>query len=185
MVQWFDYFRDPLDSSVDPTIQKTVYNSFYKFVYPSIYPMILDHLLTEDIIQDSFIKSITKGPYIRTDSNIQAWIKRLAYNTTLDYLRKLNRERRLLAHPCSNNFETPSDSMTVDREVERKETNEELYRAIDELKLDYQVALILFYVEGKTYREICNELRLTESVFTQRLARARKKLLHNLQRLDC
>ncbi|WP_081405796.1 sigma-70 family RNA polymerase sigma factor [Acinetobacter sp. VT 511] len=98
------------------------------------------------------------------------------------YLRKLNRERRFLAHPCSYNTETLSDALTVEREVERTETNEELYRAIDELKLDYQVALLLFYVEGKTYREICQELHLTESVFTQRLARARKKLLHNLQK---
>ncbi|WP_246061786.1 sigma factor-like helix-turn-helix DNA-binding protein [Paenibacillus oralis] len=39
--------------------------------------------------------------------------------------------------------------------------------------------LILFYLEGKSYRDICQELNLSEAVLSQRLVRARKKLLQH------
>ncbi|MFD2332629.1 RNA polymerase sigma factor [Cohnella sp. GCM10020058] len=61
--------------------------------------------------------------------------------------------------------------------IEFKERNQLLYQTLDELKTDYRIVLYHFYLEGKSYQEICRELNITESILTQRLARARKKLL--------
>lgn len=59
MEQWFYFIRSPLDD-LDETIQELVYRSFYQFVYRDINFMVRDHALTEDIIQDAFMKAITK-----------------------------------------------------------------------------------------------------------------------------
>lgn len=75
-------------------IQEMVYRSFYQFVYRDIRYMVYDHSFTEDIIQDAFLKAITKGPKMRSDTNIPAWIRQLTRNTALDYLRKLKRNRQ-------------------------------------------------------------------------------------------
>lgn len=50
------------------------------------------------------------------------------------------------------------------------------------MKSDYRTVLLLFYMEGKSYREICRELNLTQPILTQRLARARKKLLQQFSK---
>ncbi|SDF66434.1 RNA polymerase sigma-70 factor, ECF subfamily [Fontibacillus panacisegetis] len=177
MEQWFYFLRSPLDD-LDVMIQEFVYRSFYQFVYRDIHFMVHDHALTEDIIQDAFMKAITKGPKMRSGANIPAWIKQLTRNTALDYLRKLNRDRQILAESYVISS-GPFNEVSVASEVESRKRDELLYQAMDELKADYRTVLFLFYIEGKTYREICRELNLTEPVLTQRLARARKKLLQH------
>jgi len=86
MEQWYYFLRSALDN-LDATIQELIYRSFYQFVYRDVYFIIRDHSLSEDIIQDAFLKAIKNGPKMRSDTNIPAWIKLLTRNTALDYLR--------------------------------------------------------------------------------------------------
>ena len=181
MEQWFYFLRKPL-GNLDTTIQKLIYNSYYQFVYKDIYCMVYDHSLTEDIIQDSFLKVISNGPKMLSETNIRAWIKQLTRNTALDHLRRLKRDRQVLVEPYVNISDTVLNKISVASEVEIKERDNLLHQAIAELKLEYQTILLLFYIEGKSYREICQELHLTEQVLTQRLARARKKLRQHFLR---
>lgn len=182
MEQWYYFLRSPLDD-LDVTSQELVYRSFYQFVYRDIYFMVRDHPLSEDIIQDAFLKAVTNGPKMRSDENIPAWIKQLTRNTALDYLRKLKRNRQVLIDSFVKISGKSFDEISVAIEVETRERDKLLYQAINELNLEYRTVLLQFYIKGKSYREICRELNLTEPVFTQRLARARKKLLrHFLQK---
>lgn len=181
MEQWFYFLQSPLDE-LDVNIQDLVFRSFYQFVYRDIFFIVRDHSLSEDIIQDAFMKAITKGPQMRSDANIPGWIKQLSRNTALDHLRKLRRDRHIFVDSFVNISDAAFAEMSVTSEVEIRERDELLYQAISELKPDYQAVLLLFYVEGKPYREICKELGLSEPVLTQRLARARKKLLQNFLR---
>ena len=178
MDQWFYFLRSPLND-LDVTIQELVYGSFYQFVYRDIHFMVNDHALTEDIIQDAFMKVITKGHKMRSDANIPSWIKQLTRNTTLDYIRKLKRDHLILAKPYIISSNGAFNEVSVASEVETRERDEKLYQAMDELKSDYRTVLLLFYIGGKTYQEICQELNVTEAVLTQRLARARKKPLQH------
>ncbi|WP_223066894.1 RNA polymerase sigma factor [Paenibacillus caui] len=181
MEQWFYFLRSPPDD-LDATIQELVYRSFYHFIYRDTYFIVRDHALTEDIIQDAFMKAITKGPKMQSDDNIPAWIKQLTRNTALDYLRKIKRDRQIFAEPYGHISYAAFDELSVANEVESRERDELLYQAMDELKSEYRTVLLLFYVGGKSYREICRELNVTEPVLTQRLARARKKLLQHFIR---
>lgn len=165
MEQWFYFLRSPLDD-LDVTIQELIYRSFYQFVYRDVYFMVRDHSLSEDIIQDAFLKAIKNGPKMRSDTNIPAWIKLLTRNTALDHLRRLTRDRQVLAESFVNISEMFVDEVSVANEVETNQRDEVLYQAIDDLKSEYRSILLLFYMEGKTYREICWELNLTEPVLT-------------------
>lgn len=64
----------------------------------------------------------------------------------------------------------------VEAELEEKWRNEQLYQAIGELKLNHQILLNMFYVEGKTCKEIGEVVALTEATTSKRLSRARKYL---------
>ena len=138
--------------------------------------------MTEDIIHEALLKASAEGPKLRSDANIPGWLKQIARRTALDKLKKFQRNRQML-----NTFDAILDSsvlaeISVDSEVESKIKNELLYEAIKELKAEYRTVIMMHYLEGKTYKEICCELDMTEAVLAQRLTRARKKLLKQFLR---
>ena len=175
MKQWFRFLCVSF-ADLDIAVQELVYHSFYQFVYRDIHSIVHDHFLAEDIIQDAFLKAITKSPRLHSHNNLPSWIKQLARNTALDYLRKRKQDHRILAKLYVHINNTALSEISVANEVEARERYKLLYQAINEVKFEYRTILLFFYIEGKSYREICQEMRLTQSVFTQRLARARKKL---------
>lgn len=174
MEQWFYLLQSSIEN-LDSETQELIYHSFYQFVYKDIYFMIHDRATTEDIIQEAFLKATTHGPLLRSDSSIQGWIKRITRNVAIDWLRKSKRDREMIDISSVN-----INAASVAREVEMMERNELLYQTLNELKPNYRVVLLMFYIEGKSYKEICQELHMTEPVLTQCLARARRKMLNSL-----
>lgn len=172
MDQWFFLLRSNyLD--LDSHIQKDIYHSFYKFVYPDIYFILRDHSATEDVIQEAFVKTVLKGNTPAHAKNLAGWVKQIARNATIDWLRKNKKNRQIIDW---EDVIIVDEKTSVTNEVELLLQNEELYDAIEELKPEHRILIIMFYLEEKTYKEISKELHLTEQIVTQRLARARKKL---------
>lgn len=172
MDQWFSLLRSNY-LELDPVVQKEVYNSFYRFVYADIFFIVRDHSTTEDIIQDAFVKTTLKGNTPAHANNLGAWVRQIARNTTIDWLRKHKKNRKVIEW---EDVIIVDDKISVANEVETIIRNEVLLQAIDELKAEHRVLIMMFYLEGKTYKEICKELNLSEQIVTQRLARARQKL---------
>jgi len=170
MKQWFHLLKCPFDS-LDKATQTKVFRSFYHYIHRDIFSMIHDRMLTDDIIQEAFIKAVASGPKLRSDLHISAWVKQVARNTTIDWLRRRRKERQLLEvmSVSTNEIGVAHEIMNLERDVL-------LHQALEELKPDYQKVLQLFYIEEQSYREICRELQISEGALAQRLARARKKL---------
>ncbi|MCM3337709.1 MULTISPECIES: RNA polymerase sigma factor [unclassified Paenibacillus] len=182
MEQWFWLLRSRIDD-LDSELQQRLYRSYHRFVYKDIYLLVRDHPLTEDIIQESFMKIITYGPTTKYSTNLKSWIMRVARNTAFDWLRKNKKDRRLFAFCSPHPMEWTHCAYTnVAEEVELKERDALLHQALHELKPEYRTLLTMYYLEEKTYKEISRELHVTEQVITQRLARARKKLLQHFSR---
>lgn len=179
MKQWYYLFRKKIDY-LDIVSQQFVYQSFYQLVYSDIFFILRDRYLTEDIIHEAFLKASSKGPLLRSDANIPGWLKQIARRTVLDKLKKMKNERYVTDNfdiILNNGLDSVNDGTSVAIEVETKIRNEILHESIRELKSEYRVVLIMHYLESKPYKEICQQLGITEPVLTQRLVRARKKLL--------
>ncbi|WP_336762501.1 RNA polymerase sigma factor [Paenibacillus sp. USHLN196] len=163
-----------------PPLQKSVYRSFYNLVHQDItYLLGRDHVLTEDIIQESFLKVISNVNKYKID-NSKAWLRQVTRNCAMDYLRKtkLDRQSTDIASLFEDNKTLVVQQISVALEVEEKLRDEALRTAITELKQDYQTIITLFYIEEMSYKEIAKMLGHSEQAISQKLARARKKLLH-------
>ncbi|NLD27061.1 MAG: RNA polymerase sigma factor [Acholeplasmataceae bacterium] len=69
-----------------------IYEETKKSVYLSIYSLIKDRSSIEDLMQDTYMKAINSLDYYQIGTNFRAWISRIARNTTINYLKKKNRE---------------------------------------------------------------------------------------------
>jgi len=166
----------------DP-IQEDVYYGFYDLVYGTIYYLVKDHQAAEDIIQEAFIKVVTKKPEFESVSGMKAWLKTVARNTTINYFRKNKKFRNHVdvesvymdIEPI--NLQVPS----VEQTVETKMMEEAILAYLNGLKPEYRQLIELRWKQGLSYREIGERMKLCENIVRQRLFRTRegiKKMLY-------
>lgn len=136
----------------------------------------------EDVAQDAFLKAWRKLPEFDARSRFYTWVYRIAANTALDW-RKRERYRRHADLP-----ETPEGEDAVPSEAPGPRTQAhrgELARAIDDaveaLPEHYHEIVVLREVQGLSYEEIAETLRISKGTVESRLFRARERLRATLK----
>src|SRR5918995_2481345 len=68
--------------------------------------------IAEDILQDAFVRGITKAPDIRDNEAITAWFYRVLRNAVVDHYRRAGAEQRAYAQVLAeaDDSVTPSDT---------------------------------------------------------------------------
>ena len=86
------------DDYIDKLIQKDndafrlVYEQSKKGVFSIIISLVRNKTVTEDLMQDTYIKMIQKIRQYQKGRNFNAWLMQIAKHTALDYLRKAKKE---------------------------------------------------------------------------------------------
>ena len=95
---------------------------------------------------------------------------------------------RILINECYNiarriNANEPLDEGYAENMKQPKENRDysELYRAVNELKEELRIPVILYYMEEFNIREIAQILEISEGAVQKRLVRARKTLKKKIQ----
>lgn len=180
MEQW--YYLLYRFEDLHPEFQRNVYDSFYYFVYRDIYYVLKDHALTEDLIQETFLK-VLAALQKHDVEKLPAWIKQVARNKTIDQLRKIQRQRERYIEGISD-VNSSEDQLALglqeiqlELEVENKVRDKLLHDSIAELRPDHRMLITLHYIKEMSYKEVAAALDMSEQAVRQRLYRARKKLL--------
>jgi RNA polymerase sigma-70 factor (ECF subfamily) len=163
-------------TSLDRELQKEVYHEFYALVYAPIMYMVKEHAATEDIIQESFFKTIRKLPVVENEAKLKSWIKTVARNDTYNYLRKSKKYRNELSVDSVfiNNATNLTAAATVESEIELKHMTEAIGRCIQDLKQEYRILIEMRWKQNYSYKEIALELGINEDVVKSQLYRARE-----------
>lgn len=165
------------------TIQEDVYYAFYDLVYGAIFYLVKDHQAAEDIIQEAFIKVVTKKPEFESVSGMKSWMKTVARNTTINYFRKNKKFRNHLDVERVYMDIEPIGPMvpSVEQTVEIKMMEEAILSHLSKLKPEYRQLMEMRWKQGLSYKEIAEQLDLCENIVRQRLFRTRegiKKMLY-------
>lgn len=170
--------------SLPEPVQQNVYKDYYKMVYPLIFYIVKEYPATEDIIQESFLRSIEKAPQLQDLDRLEGWLKMLARNVSLNYLRKLKRNRNELDTEAVFTNKEPPERLVyslLEDEVEAKLLKEDIVRYMNVLKPEYRQLMEMRWNSNLSYKEIAAALGLTESVVRQKLYRARESVKQKLQ----
>ena len=177
MEQWLSFLQRNFQH-LDRSSQELTYQSYREFIYRDIYFLLQNHQLTEDVIQESFLKVIASSPTSKKAANMKAWLKKISRNTAYDYLRK-NKKYQYLSNLESIEekelFSSEAETAVADQ-VEEQIRDEMLHEALDQLNARYRNVLFRYYMEDKSHRELARELGISEQASAQLLVRARKKL---------
>lgn len=146
----------------------------------------------EEILQDTLLKVIRKIDTFREESDIWPWMKRIAINNCIMWLRKHRtaRERTTQLEDMmptfsrDDEFDHPIYAWSVDPEEVylNSEMAGELYEAVQALPYEYRVPLVLKDVEGYSIKHISSLLGLKEATTKTRIHRARLFVRERLSR---
>lgn len=126
-----------------------------------------DDLPLADLYQESVINLWTGYPKFRGESSVSTWIYRVALNTCISGLRKEKRTPKGISVAGLNEVLPDLKDMT-------EEINE-MYRLINRLKT-VEKAIVLLWLEEKTYQEIADIMGLTVCNVATKLKRSKNKL---------
>ena len=138
--------------------------TIYKVCY--IYANDQDDL--NDLYQETVLNLWKSFPRYRGDSTLNTWVYRIAMNTCITFLRRSN------TRPQTVPMTTNVASMAAE-DNETAGQLRELYRLISQLgKLER--ALILLWLEERSYEDIANILGITKTNVAVKLNRTKEKL---------
>lgn len=129
----------------------------------------------EEVAQDTFIKVYKNLSKFKGDSKFSTWIYRVAYNTSLDYVKKQKRTQNTVA---IDEF-TEHQVKTLDNALSLMEAEEQklaVQNCINELPNEDGFILTLYYFEDQSLEEIAKTIDLKPNNVKVKLFRARKKL---------
>ncbi len=132
----------------------------------------------EDLAQEIIYNLWKSGEHFNADYKFSTWMYRVALNVAISFYRKENKRQTTTLNEHVLNIE---DSVTTNAESE--ENINLLQKFINELK-ELDRALIILYLEEKTYSEIADILGISETNVATRISRCKEKLkqkfsLHN------
>lgn len=150
--------------------QRQLYKQYVQAMYNRVIRMVADRHLAEDILQEVFMKVFHYLPSFKGDSSVGAWMKRIAINTTIEYLRSNRRIQYVETVP-----EAPGpDPATADDEP--RLSMHLIHEAIKQLPSGSRVVLSLFLLEGYQHQEIAEILGISESTSKTQYRRGRQLL---------
>lgn len=156
---------------------------FERPVYSLVARMVHDSATAEDLAQEIFVKAFRRLDTYDPARKLSSWLFKIAHNTTIDFLRRGAPDTVPLEATAEDDDRgglaaVLSDAGTEDpgAAAERRQMARALERAIASLRPEYREPVLLRYVEGLSYQEICELTGQPLGTVKTNLHRARKEL---------
>ena len=127
----------------------------------------------EDIVQDVMLSIFDKADVTIPIENLAAYVYRSLRNKVIDVFRKKKDVVSLSDVISEANYET-------EREVERKELMDFVFRAVDSLPPGQRGILIATEFEGRSFRELSEEWQIPIGTLLARKSRALQHIREKL-----
>ncbi len=137
-----------------------------------------DHARAEDAVQDAFLQVwIKRADWRRKEARFSTWLYRVVFNRCLDVKRR-RREEEL-----KDGDDPQDDSADAVTTIHEGQIADRLRSAMSELPESQYMALMMYYHEGYSAREVAEFLDTTTNAVESLLKRGRKNLRQLLKRL--
>jgi RNA polymerase sigma-70 factor (ECF subfamily) len=148
-------------------------------VFGLVLRMLGDREEAADVAQEAFLSLYRHGHRFRREARFSTFVYRVAANAALNRRRTLGRKRareQALAREQQAGFDVPTPHRDPEDATFGGEIQERVQQALLELQPDLRMAVVLYDIEGQSYSEIAEALRIPEGTVKSRIHRARNAL---------
>ncbi|MDP3795210.1 MAG: RNA polymerase sigma factor [bacterium] len=148
--------------------QQRLYNYLYRFAH--------NRDDCEDLVSDTLFQAFSQLHTCRDLRKFRAWLFRIAHNLGINFWRKKARERNVTIRLEHLAHEIASWAVSQEEESLSREDGLLVEKALRELPAHYRSALLLYYYEDFSYKEMTEVLNIPLSLVKTHLFRGRKML---------
>ena len=153
-------------------------------IYRLAISMLKQEAAAEGVVQDTFLRLIERLDQFEERSQLGTWLYRIAYNLTVDRLRKRKPELELGDEPEDGRLTAPVNLVDWQQWPENLLADAEVTAALDEaiaaLPEKFRIVFVLREIEGLSTEETAEITSLSLSATKVRLHRARLFLREQL-----
>ena len=159
---------------------------YQKLVVHVVFRLVSGKEDREEICQEVFIKVYQNLSGFKFQSKLSTWIGKIAFTTTINYLRKYkiqhdDEKKTYLTMNEDENSYDPIDKIHSDLPsplewMERENISALIQKNIEKLPTPYQTMITLYHLDQMSYQEIAEIMELPEGTVKSYLFRGRKKL---------
>lgn len=165
---------------------KTIVKTWQDMVYNTALGLLQNAEDAEDTAQEVFMQVYESIDSFKEESKFSTWLYRITVSKSLDHIRKKKRKKRFafIQSLYGKNDELMTDPPNFFHpgvSLENKESAVVLFKAIEKLSPNQKQAFVLNKIEGLSYNEIGEIMKLTDSAVDALLQRAKKNLQISLK----
>lgn len=158
----------------DQLAYRQLFIQFYSRLFRFVMSFIKNKELAEEIVSDVFINVWRRRTNLEDISNLRLYLYVSAKNITFNYLKKLDREKKVDLDTIDIEPESPfADPYQV---MITSEMNQRIKSAIDQLPPRCKLIYILVREDGLSYGQAAKLLQLSVSTIDNQLTIAIKKI---------
>src|SRR6516165_1423894 len=131
----------------------------------------------QDVVQDAYIRAF-RGFHLFRWGNSRSWVLTIVRNTAYTFLNRRAAEKSLIPYEeekHANIISIDDPDHELPTEAQRKNL-QRAREALEQLPLQFREAIILYELEGSSYKELASTLGVPVGTVMSRLSRARRRL---------
>lgn len=172
--------------SGDEAAFRLLFDKYNRRAYAVALGVVKDKQDAHDVVQDAFIKVHRHIGTFEGTSSFYTWLYRILMNLAIDHVRKHQKNKKMdyddrvqrdSGEIAASGLPVPRISDGNPARVNaRKELSQKLQAALMELPEYHRAVILLREVEGLSYEEMSDVLRVPKGTIMSRLFHARKKM---------
>lgn len=159
-----------------------LYQRYSRRFFGFFYGMTSDGALSEDLVQNVFIRMLKYKHTYKDDGDFEVWAFQLARNVHKDHYRK---NKRYAFKDDMNPYEKQlGENKHIEKEMERTDELNYLKRALENLSDEKRELIELVRFQKVKYAKVAEMFGVTESAIKVRVHRVLKELRESYLKLD-
>ncbi|KFC20292.1 RNA polymerase sigma factor [Chryseobacterium sp. FH1] len=165
-----------LCSSGDNSGYSLLYHRYSKAIFNSIFRILNDREDAEDILQEVFVKAFSEIKSLKNVESFGGWIKRIAINQSLNFLRK----NKIYFSEIDDDKMLDFNDDDLEEKLAMESRVTELQNIIAEFPPQTRTIVNLFLFEEMPQEEIAKVLNIPHGTVRSYYHRAKKKIFEKL-----
>jgi len=161
-----------------PDAYRVLVTRYQGHVYGLAYSLVGNWHDAQDVAQEAFIRVYTNLDQLRDPTRFAAWLRRVAFGVTIDWLRAFRPKmfEKIDGRVNLETLEIPDFKPDPGESAEKRELADAVLAAVASLSPKYRVPLTMFHLDGLSYQKVADFLDIPLGTVKSLIARARTKL---------
>ena len=139
----------------------------------------------KDLLQDIFIKIYKNLNGFDSSLKFSSWLYRIAHNEIINNWRKIKTRPQFVSGDEIDGFlHNIASDLDILKDIENKNIDDDIKKVLNQIDVKYREALILKFLEEKSYEEISDILKKPTGTVATLIRRAKKQFKEEAEKMN-